>query len=67
MPTYQSFAADVRRLDRAIRALEPRAAAAGVTPPAGQEWFDLLKNKLLAQIDLPATPPQARRAFQNNP
>jgi 50S ribosome-binding GTPase len=53
MPTYQSFAAEVRRLDRAIRALEPQAAAAGVAPPAGQEWFDLLKNKLLAQLDMP--------------
>jgi len=50
---YQSFAAEVRRLDRAIRALQPLAAAAGVTPPAGQEWFDLLQNKLLAQLDLP--------------
>jgi hypothetical protein len=53
MPTYQSFAADVRRLDRAIRALEPQAVAAGVTPPLGQEWFDLLQNKLLSQLDLP--------------
>ncbi len=53
MPTYQSFAADVRRLDRAIGALAPSAAAAGVAPPAGQEWFDLLRNKLLAQLDMP--------------
>ena len=29
------------------------AAAAGVASPAGQEWFDLLRNKLLAQFDLP--------------
>jgi hypothetical protein len=53
MPTYQSFAADVRRLDRAIGALAPLAAAAGVPSPAGQEWFDLLRNKLLAQFDMP--------------
>jgi hypothetical protein len=53
MPTYQSFAADVRRLDRAIGTLLPLAAAAGVASPAGQEWFDLLKNKLLAQLDMP--------------
>jgi hypothetical protein len=50
---YHAFAAQVRRLDRAIKALTPLAAAAGVTSPVGQEWFDLLQNKLLAQIDLP--------------
>ena len=33
--------------------MEPQAAAAGVAPPAGQEWFDLLRNKLLPQLDLP--------------
>ncbi len=43
----------MQRLDRALRALAPLAAAAGVAPPAGQEWFDLLRNKLLAQLDLP--------------
>ena len=43
----------VQRLDRALAALEPQAAAAGVAPPAGQEWFDLLRNKLLPQLDLP--------------
>ena len=53
MPTYQSFADDVRRLDQAIGALLPLAAATGVASPAGQEWFDLLKNKLLAQLDMP--------------
>jgi hypothetical protein len=53
MNDYQSFASRVRRLDRAIRALEPQATAAGVASPAGQEWFDLLQNKLLAQLDLP--------------
>ena len=44
---YPSFAAEVRRLDRALAALAPLAAAAGVAQPAGQEWFDLLRNKLL--------------------
>ncbi len=53
MPTYETFATEVRRLDQALTALAPRAAAAGVAPPAGQEWFDLLRNKLLAQLDLP--------------
>jgi hypothetical protein len=50
---YQSFAGDVQRLDRAIKALEPLAATAGIAPPTGQEWFDLLRNKLLAQLDMP--------------
>ena len=53
MPTYQSFAAEVKRLDRAIRALRPLAAAAGVASPEGREWFELLRHKLLAQVDLP--------------
>ena len=53
MPTYQTFAADVRRLDQAIGTLEPLAAAAGVASPAGQEWFDLLRHKLVAQLDVP--------------
>ncbi len=50
---YASFSAAVLRLDRALAALEPEAAAAGVAPPAGAEWFDLLRNKLLPQLDLP--------------
>ncbi len=53
MPTYEIFAAAARRLDRALAALAPRAAAAGVEPPDGQEWFDLLRNKLISQLDLP--------------
>ena len=53
MATYHSFAAQVQRLDRALTALEPQAAAAGVAPPEGQEWFELLHNKLLPQLDLP--------------
>ena len=53
LPTYRSFAAEVQRLDRALAALEPQAAEVGVAPPAGQEWFELLRNKLLPQLDLP--------------
>src|SRR3990172_4950383 len=51
--TYHSFAAQVQRLDRALAALEPRSAAAGVASPAGQEWFELLHRKLLPQLELP--------------
>ncbi len=50
---YARFVLDLQRLARALAALEPQAAAAGVAPPAGQEWFELLRNKLLAEIDLP--------------
>jgi hypothetical protein len=50
---YQSFAGQMRRLDRALAALQPQAAAVGAAPPAGQEWFDLLRHKLLPQLDLP--------------
>lgn len=53
MPTYHSFAAQVQRLDRALAALGPRAAGAGVAPPTGQEWFELLHRKLLPQLELP--------------
>jgi hypothetical protein len=50
---YARFVVEVQRLSRALVALEPQAAAAGVAPPTGQEWFELLRNKLLAEIDLP--------------
>lgn len=53
MPTFNSFAAQVQQLSRALAALEPQAAAAGVALPAGQEWFELLRNKLLPQLELP--------------
>ena len=51
--TYRSFAAEVQRLDRALAALEPQAAAAGVASPAGEEWCELLRRKLLPQLELP--------------
>lgn len=50
---YASFSAEVIRLSQALAALEPHAAAAGVASPVGQEWFELLRNKLLPQLDLP--------------
>ncbi|MBN1393545.1 MAG: 50S ribosome-binding GTPase [Pirellulales bacterium] len=53
MPTYQSFADRVRRLDAALRGLAPSAAALGAPKLDGQEWFELLRNKLLAELDLP--------------
>ncbi len=53
MPTFSDFAAEVKRLDRALAALEPEAASVGAPTPAGSEWFDLLRNKLLAQLEMP--------------
>ncbi len=48
---FQSFADEVKRLDRAVAALEPAAEHLGVGPPQGLEWFDLLQRKLLPQLD----------------
>jgi len=53
MPTFHSFAAQVQQLSRALDALAPEAAALGAASPAGQEWFELLRHKLLAELDLP--------------
>jgi len=51
MTDYQSFADEIKQLDRALAELEPVAARVGVAAPQGQEWFDLLQNKLLPQLD----------------
>lgn len=48
---YRAFAGEVQRLDRALAALQGVAGGVGVEPPQGQEWFDLLRNKLLPQLD----------------
>jgi hypothetical protein len=52
-PDFASFAAHLKRLDRALAALEPAAASVGVSAPRQEEWFELLTNKLLPQLDLP--------------
>jgi len=48
---FRAFAGEVRRLDRALAALQPAAASVGVEPPEGQEWFELLRHKLLPQLE----------------
>lgn len=48
---YQAFAAEIKRLDRALTALQPAAEAVGVPSPVGQEWLELLRKKLLPQLD----------------
>jgi hypothetical protein len=52
-PNYASFAARLKRLHHALAALEPAAASVGLAPPRQEEWFQLLSNKLLPQLDLP--------------
>ena len=47
---YPAFAGEVKRLDRALAALQGVASTVGVEPPQGQEWFELLRNKLLPQL-----------------
>ncbi len=54
MPSsFQDWADRIRRLHCALMALEPGAASVGVQRPAGQQWFELLEKKLLAQLDAP--------------
>ncbi|MEN6459207.1 MAG: GTPase [Thermoguttaceae bacterium] len=50
---YASFAGQLRQLDRAIQTLTPQAAALGVALPEGHEWLELLRKKLLPQLELP--------------
>jgi len=53
MDDLTQFAARVRSLDTALAALRPVAEAVGVAPPREQEWFELLRRKLIAQLELP--------------
>jgi len=50
---YASFAARLKRLDRALAALISAVSSLGVTSPRAQEWHALLTNKLLPQLELP--------------
>ena len=53
MTRFDNFANDLRNLDSALRALAPKAAAVGVAPPTGQEWYELLQRRLLPQLEVP--------------
>ena len=48
---FKTWAAQVRKLDHALTALEPVAAAVGVEPPREEEWFELLRFKLGPQLE----------------
>lgn len=50
---FATWAARIREFDRALAELAREAAAIGVPPPAGRDWFELLRAKLLAQLGLP--------------
>lgn len=52
--TYRAWAQHVKRLADALAGLKPVAAAAGLNPPAGEEWFELIVHKLLPQVDAEA-------------
>jgi len=51
--SYDAFAGQLRRLAEALGGLRPVAAGVGVAPPDGEEWFGLLRDKLLAELDEP--------------
>ena len=48
---YRAWADQVKQLDRALDALEPVAALVNVAPPDGEGWFELLRLKLMPQLD----------------
>ena len=52
-PDYATWSARIRQLDRAVVELASASAALGIGLPAGREWLDLLRRKLLPQLDLP--------------
>lgn len=51
MADFRTWAQQVRRLLQALSALQPQATAVGVDGPEGQEWFELLRHKLLPQLE----------------
>jgi len=48
---FRAWAAQVRRLDAALAALEPVAVTLGVASPRKSGWFELLRFKLLPQLE----------------
>lgn len=51
---YATFAGRLRRLGAALGALGPVCDRVGRPRPDGDEWFELLRGKLLPQMDVPA-------------
>ncbi len=50
---YQAWSQQIRHLHTAVARLDQQTRPYGVASPRGQEWFDLLANKLLPQLDAP--------------
>jgi hypothetical protein len=50
---FQTWAAHVGSLHRALGALEPLARKLHVETPQGTEWYELLQRKLLPQLNRP--------------
>lgn len=49
--TFRAWTEQVRKLDRALAAVQPLAERVGVQAPTDQEWFQLLRLKLLPQLE----------------
>jgi hypothetical protein len=49
---YRTWSSQVRQLDRGLASLGSLAAGVGVADPAGQSWYELLRRKLLPQLDV---------------
>ncbi len=49
---YQHWAAQVKRLHRAVAELAPIAETLAVRRPDGEEWFELLQRKLLPEVEV---------------
>jgi len=49
---YKTWSSRVRELDRGLAALGSMGAGIGVLPPSGQSWYELLRLKLLPQLDM---------------
>jgi hypothetical protein len=48
---YRAWAELLKELDRALSALAPLAQNIGVAPPEDSEWCELLRHKLLPQLE----------------
>lgn len=49
-PDFSAWSRQVARLAHALSALRAAAERVGVPPPRGEEWFELLQQKLLPQL-----------------
>ena len=50
---FATWSAAVKRLLDALGALEPEGRRVGVAAPLSSPWYELLRHKLLPQLELP--------------